>query len=149
MRIRIDGEERAALGAEIAERARRLRESGGGPRFLAPQHSALLLREAVSEEEYDRRYARLLQMRCGVDPGDFKVPHRKGAAGMLAGWVRVLLWKLLRHQHERMAFQQNIINELLAAAVEFERRRRRRETADLRRRIEQLEKTIGRGGGAD
>ena len=82
-----------------------------------------------------------------MDTGDFNVPRRKGPAGMLGGWVRALLWRVLRYQHERMALQQNTINELIAAAVEFERQRRRRETGELRRRIEQLEKAAGSGGG--
>ncbi len=52
------------------------------------------------------------------------------------------LWKLLRYQHDRIVFRQNLINGLFTQALESELLLRRRETAELRARLAALEKQI-------
>ena len=47
------------------------------------------------------------------------------------------LWKLLRYQHDRIAFQQSAANELAIHALEFQAGR----IAELERRLARIEKT--------
>ena len=87
---------------------------------------------------------RLLRYRDGVDTLPFHIPGRPGLCGRLIVQVKKGLWKILRYQHDRIAFRQNLINTMLASALEFEIAQRRKETDDLMRRVAELEK---QGGG--
>ena len=115
------------------------------PAFLSPQHSALALRNARSAAEYQDILLGLIRIRRGIATSDFDMPRKPGPAGWVMARVRAFLWKLLRYQHDRMAFQQNVLNELLLSALEFERDQRLRDSEALKRRVEGLE---NRKGGA-
>lgn len=114
------------------------------PAKLPDEISALALSRTTSAEDYLSELTRLLRYREGVDALSFHIPVRPGRCGRLLGRVKQGLWKLLRYQHERMAFRQNLINAQLTSALEFEIVQRRQETDDLKRRLAELEKQGGR-----
>jgi hypothetical protein len=118
------------------------------PRFLSPEHSALSLREAQTDAEYLDRFIRLLRIRPGLDTADFEIPRKPGLKGEFSAWVKKYLWKGLRYQHDRMAIQQNVINELVASLAEFEATSRRADVAALEKRVAELEAKAGRKGKA-
>lgn len=139
MKISIAGKDCSAdLGPALAAEAARLKASGGIG-ALSPGHSALTLRESADGDDYVHRFVGLLRLRHGVRTADYYIPRGPGLRGWLAVAVRTFLWKLLRYQHDRMSFQQNLINELAIDALEFQQGHADREWADLRRRIERLE----------
>ena len=74
--------------------------------------NALALREAKTEAEYQETFTRLIRYRDNVDTMPFDIPHRGGWRGKCAVWVKRKLWKLLRYQHDRITFRQNLINSL-------------------------------------
>ena len=145
MNLSVAGKDRSGdLGRQVAADAARLQASGAVG-ALAPEHSALVLKTATDRADYLRRYLDLLRLRHGVRTADYYVPRRPGWAGRVAGAAKTVLWKLLRYQHDRMSFQQNLVNELAVDALEFQRDRMDRELADVKKRIDALE---GRRPGA-
>lgn len=135
MNIMVAGKDRSA---EFATRLAPPRPEARPPRFLAPEHSALALREARNTAEYQDRLLELIRIRRGISTADFPIPRKPGLLGAAMSRARAFLWKLLRYQHDRMAFQQNVLNELFSSALEFERDQRRQESDDLRRRLDAL-----------
>ena len=113
------------------------------PARIAANISALALRGAASDAGYLDELIRLLRYRDGVDTLPFHIPGRPGLCGRLLVRVKQGLWKLLRYQHDRIAFRQNLINTLLASALEFELAQRQKEMAGLKRRVAELEKQGG------
>jgi hypothetical protein len=139
----VAGKDRSGdLGRAVAADAARLQASGDVG-ALSPEHSALVLKAAADRADYLRRYVDLLRQRHGVRTADFYVPRRPGWVGWVAGSVKPLLWKLLRYQHDRIAFQQNAVNELAIDALEFQREELERDLADLKRRMAALERERG------
>ncbi|HBA82486.1 MAG TPA: hypothetical protein DCZ95_00175 [Verrucomicrobia bacterium] len=132
----------AELGALLRQQAASRRPSMLPP-ALAPQHSALALRQARNTAEYQSILVNLIRIRRGITTSDFSIPHKPGWKGSLLAGARRFLWKLLRYQHDRMAFQQNVLNELLIGALEFEREQRLAETEALRQRVDALERKQG------
>ena len=146
MQLTVGGKDRAAdLGRQVAAEAARLQASGGIG-ALSPGHSALALRASADRDDYLRRFIELLRLRHGLRTADYYVPRAPGLRGLLSAALKKYLWKLLRYQHDRMAFQQNLVNELAIAALEFQRAESERDLAELKRRVAALEQ--GRGGGA-
>ena len=145
MNVTVAGKDRTGdLGRELVEEARRL-ESSGPVGSFAPGHSAVVLRESAGRADYQNRFIGLLRMRSAVRTADYYVPRAPGLRGRLSSAAKILLWKLLRYQHDRMSFQQNLVNELAVDALEFQRDRMDRELADVKKRIDALE---GRRPGA-
>ena len=143
MNLSVAGKDRSGdLGRQVAADAARLQASGAVG-ALAPEHSALVLKTATDRADYLRRYLDLLRLRHGVRTADYYVPRRPGWAGWAAGTVKTLLWKLLRYQHDRIAFQQNAVNELAIDALEFQREESERDLADVKRRLAALERERG------
>ena len=143
MNLSVAGQDRGGdLGREIAAAAERLQASGAVG-ALAPEHSALVLKAATDRADYLRRYLELLRLRHGVRTADYDVPRRPGWAGRVAGAVKTVLWKLLRYQHDRIAFQQNAVNELAIDALEFQREELERDLADVKRPLADLERERG------
>jgi hypothetical protein len=138
MKLIIANRDRSAdIGTDMGDAAKA--RATRAPRMLSPQHSALRLKEAGTEREYLDRFVALVRLRRGVSTADFEVPRKPGIVGAILARVRMFLWKLLRYQHDHTMFQQNLINELLGDALEFERERSRREMKELRERLEALE----------
>lgn len=129
MKIEIAGQDRTAewkpaLDTETARMAER-----GECVFFPPEISALRLRGAKNEAEYLDALTDLVRRRHHIDTLGFRVPRRAGAAGAVMGKIRSFLWKLLRYQHDRMAYRQNLVNSHLMALLEMQGR----EIAHLRR----------------
>ena len=138
MRIWVSGVDRSAdLGPAIAGEAEPLSRAKDAP--VDQAESVLRLREAGSEAEYLDKLEQVLWGRTGVSTCDFYVPHRRGMAGRCAAAVKRLAWKLLRYQHDRIAFQQNTVNTQLTVALELQRGEYRKRIAELEARIESLE----------
>jgi hypothetical protein len=137
--VRVGGQERSAdllpaIGRDAA--AARAAQADPADERVA---TVLSLRECASEAAFDARFGDLLRYRSGLDTEPFPVPRRPGLAGRAVAAVKAALWKLLRYQHDRMAFQQSAWNHGAASALEFERAQWRRELADLERRVRDLE----------
>lgn len=140
MKISIAGKDRTAdLGRAIASEAARLK-ADGSVGSLSPEHSALRLKETSGRADYLRRYIELLRLRHGTRTTDYYIPRGPGLRGRMAVAMKTFLWKLLRYQHDRMSFQQNLVNELAIDALEFQHDQVERELAELNHRIEDLER---------
>lgn len=113
------------------------------PARIAADISALALARAKSDAEYMDHLIRLIRYRDAVDTPDFDIPRKPGLAGLIMARFKAFLWKLLRYQHDRIAFRQNLINTQLTSALEFEFTQRQKEMADLKRRVAELEKQGG------
>ena len=145
MNIAVAEKDRTAdLGPQIAREAARLKASGSIG-SLAPEHSALTLKQSMDVEDYLQRFIPLLQLRHGVRTADYYIPRGPGLRGKVAVALKTVLWKLLRYQHDRITFQQNLINELAIDALAFRRDQARRELADLKERVERLEQNRPEG----
>ena len=139
MNLTIAGKDRSGdLGRDVAAEAWRLQASGtiGA---LSPEHSALVLKASADRANYLCRYVDLLRLRHGIRTVDYYIPRASGLRGRASAAVKAVLWKLLRYQHDRMAFQQNAVNELAIDALEFQRDETERELTDLKRRVAALE----------
>ncbi|MBU0715910.1 MAG: hypothetical protein KJ964_11190 [Verrucomicrobia bacterium] len=139
MRVFIASQDRTeTVGMQIRENARR-RATGGGPRFLSPEHSAIALKAAHDQADYLRIYSRLIGMRHGIQTESFAIPRKAGWVGTIVTRIKEFLWKFLRYQHDRIVWQQNLVNELVIAGLEFEREEYRIEIARLAERVARLE----------
>jgi len=148
MFIRIAGQDRSAdIGVELASRA--ARHQGALSRW-SPDDSALSLMTARDPGDYLDRFCRLLRLRYTVSTEAFPIPGKSGTVGTLMRKFKSILWKLLRYQHDRMAFQQNAINELVISSVDFQRAASQQSMAALEQRIQSLEAELasarGKGG---
>ena len=143
MNLTVAGKDRSGdLGRDVAAEAARLRASGTVG-ALSPEHSALALKAAADRADYLRRYLDLLRLRHGLRTADYYIPRGPGWRGRIAVALKTVLWKLLRYQHDRLAFQQNAVNELAIDALEFQRDETERDLADLKRRVADLERERG------
>ena len=143
MNLSVAGKDRSGdLGRAVAADAARL-QAAGDVGALSPEHSALVLKTATDRADYLRRYLGLLRLRHGVRTADYYIPRGPGWRGRLAVALKTVLWKLFRYQHDRIAFQQNAVNELAIDALEFQREELERDLADVKRRLAALER--GRG----
>ncbi len=120
--------DRAAAGRDpaLAERA-------------AQQAPIGALRNAATEAEELDRWLVLLRAHGAVRTDVFDVPTRPGLAGGLMKRGKLMLWKLLRYQHDQVAVQQNAVNLQILLALEAVREEHRRECAGLLDRIAVLE----------
>lgn len=142
MRITVANEDRSGtLGRQIEEAAEAVR-IGAGPSFLPIEYSALSLKTVRNETEYRHTLIKLLRNRSGLDTEDFDIPRKPGTAGKLFAALKRILWKLLRYQHDRMAFKQNVINDLVIGHMEFEMMTRDEQMRSLQNRISHLESAL-------
>ena len=142
MKVVVANKDRSGdLGKELTESARK-RVNQVPPAGFSRHDSALALKETGTDTEYLNAFLNLLRIRCGLKTGPFDVPAKPGMAGKLIAWTRKLLWRILRYQHDRMAFQQHVINDLMTSAVEFEKASREKEISALKERVAELESMI-------
>jgi len=127
--------------AEIITRA----EAGRKPAGITPEISALALAQAKSDAGYLDQLVRLLRYRDAVDTLDFDIPRKPGVAGLFMARIKAFLWKLLRYQHDRIVFRQNMINGLHTSALEYEIALRQQAVADLDQRLKRLESQLAPG----
>jgi len=69
-------------------------------------------------DRFDRALINLLRDRSVVDTKSFDFPRKPGLCGSLMYYLRAVLWKLLRYQHDRMSSRQNRINGLIISSLE-------------------------------
>lgn len=143
MKLLVAGKDRSAdlgpaLAAEAAEREK-------DPRclFLDWRVNALSLRDCKNERDFAARFLELVRYKFHVDTRIFDIPRKPGLAGRVMGLFKGFLWKLLRYQHDRMAFRQNLINSNQTSALEFARAVALKEIAQLKDRVAALEKRMG------
>lgn len=106
-----------------------------------PDRDALSLRDAGNEREFLERWTELVRRRSHADTLKVAIARKPGALGALAHAARLLLWKVLRYQHNGVVTLQNRINAQAAAALEFQLDELRR----LRARVDELERRTGGG----
>lgn len=146
MKLSIAGQDRTKdLGAALRQQAGIIArgDTSCQPARLPAEISALALARAKSDADYMDRFIRLIRCRDAVDTLPFHIPRKPGFAGRCMASFKAFLWKLLRYQHDRIAFRQNLINTQLTSALEFEFTQRQKETEDLKRRVAELEKQNG------
>ncbi|MDO9542752.1 MAG: hypothetical protein Q7J98_10580, partial [Kiritimatiellia bacterium] len=129
------------LGGEITQKAAELKKITGraAPLKISAEIGALALHKASSDADYLNHFVRLLRYRDAFDTYDFDIPRRPGPFGAIMAGIKNILWKLLRYQHDRIAFRQNLINGLFTNAVEFEMTERKRTDDELARRLNKAE----------
>ena len=140
MRLIVAGQDRTAdIGAEISRRAARHQ---GALSPWSAQDSALSLKASRDRADYLNRFGKLLRLRYAVSTESFPIPGKPGVAGSLMKKLKGVLWKLFRYQHDRMAFQQNVINELVISGLDFQRETSCQTIRDLEDRIKALENEV-------
>jgi len=134
MKLIVAGQDRTAeLGAALRAVAV-ARPAGLKPAVLPESISALRLRDAANEAEYLDELVRLLRYRDNVDTLPFDIPRSPGPLGAVLVRCKAALWNLLRYQHDRITFRQNLVSHLHSSALEFQQR----EIQELRRRLAAL-----------
>ena len=146
MKIWIAGEQDPALEASIKAVASERTCDPGAPVRRDPESSAMILGQAVDEADYLDRLVRLAWIQPDISTGDFDIPRRPGFCGRWMAVFKGMLWKLLRYQHDRMAFQHNRVYSQHAALFEFERAEYLNKISNLEARIERLEGASARDG---
>lgn len=140
MNISVAGKDRSQdLGQKIDHAAEQLRKNPDAPEYLPLDYSALSLRDAADAADYLNRLIELIRRRSELNTIAFRIPRAHGPIRRVFSRVRAVLWRVLRYQHDHMAFQQNIINTQTASFLEFLFHDQRQEITRLRERIEQLE----------
>ncbi|MBI3986938.1 MAG: hypothetical protein HY343_08470 [Lentisphaerae bacterium] len=141
MKIQVAGKDCGAeLGALIRERA-----AGRDPEAVADipgDINVLRLARARTETDYLTELIRLTRYRDGVNTLDFDIPRKPGLMGLFMAGLRAFLWKLLRYQHDRIAFRQNLINYQFSSVLEFEATWFRREAEAMKSAVAELEKKV-------
>lgn len=107
-----------------------------------PDTTTPALPQARHEAEYLSRLLAKLRTESGLHTANLNPLPRPGLPGRLQAALHRFLWKLLRHQHDHMAFQQNAINAETAAALEFLRAEHRRDLDLLSQRLANLESRL-------
>lgn len=137
MHLTIAGKDRSAdIGADLSRQAARHQ---GALSPWSPRDSALSLKDSRNAADYLERFCKLMRMRYALSTEAFPIPARPGTAGNLLRKLKGVLWKLLRYQHDRMAFQQNSINELVISSIDFQQASAQRKLEDLEQRMRTLE----------
>ena len=147
MKIIIAGQDcTKELGGEIWRSAAELKKLTGraAPPEISVEIGALALHKAASDADYLNHFVRLLSYRDAFDTYDFDIPRRPGVVGAMMARIKKVLWKLLRYQHDRIAFRQNLINSLFTNAVEFEMVERKRTDAELNSRLDKTESLLNK-----
>ena len=139
MKLIVAGKDRSHdIAPEIAQAALATSRLDEPPVFPSDDYSVLSLRAAQTDGEFLDAMIKAMWNRTGISTLDFHVPGRTSVKGRIMTAVRRFLWKLLRYQHDRIAFQQNTINAQMTAAIEFLRTEQKREILELRQEIRRM-----------
>lgn len=138
-RIHVGGKDRTAeLGAGVDALVARDADPGFSE-LVAKQSVVLSLRDSASQAEFLDRHLALVRVRNGLRTDNFEIPRAPGRLSGCLVWFKRVVWRLLRYQHDRMAFQQSGLNWQLTHALELMRALHSRELAELAERVERLE----------
>lgn len=142
MKLSIAGQDRTQdLGPALRQQAATMARGDDRhqPARIPVNISALALAQTKSDAEYLDHFIRLIRYRDAVDTLDFEIPRKPGVIGLGLARFKAFLWKLLRYQHDRITFRQNLINGLYSSALEYEVALRQKAVADLDQRLQRLE----------
>ncbi|MDA0323270.1 MAG: hypothetical protein O2923_11225 [Verrucomicrobia bacterium] len=140
MKIVVGGEDRSdVVGGMVTKGVERMRRHPDAPEFVHSTYSALALCEATTTSAYLHRLIDLIRKRSELSTIPARVPHGQGLVTTIKAQIRWLMWRVLRYQHDRMAFQQNVINTQMTSALEFLVEEQSREIAELRARLDARE----------
>lgn len=110
--------------------------------FIPAHISALRLRDAPCETVFDLNFADLLRYRQHVDTRASALDVHPGLRRLFSTVLHRALWRLMRFQHERLFFRQNLINSHVAALLEMQARHQADAMADVSARLETLERKV-------
>jgi len=128
----------AGLGAEIASAAQAI-DTPAMRNRISGESEILDLGHLANESDFLDRHLALAGNRTQVSLTTFKLPAAGNGLRRIAGAIRTVLWRLMRHPHDWTVFHQNAINLQAVRALELEVRLRRREAEQLRERLSALE----------
>jgi hypothetical protein len=128
----------AGLGAEIASAAQAIDNPAMRNR-ISGESEILALGHLANESDFLDRHLALSGNRTQISLATFKLPEAGTGLRRIAGAIRTVLWRLMRHPHDWTVFHQNTINLQTLSALELEVRLRRREAEQLRERLSALE----------
>ena len=139
IRIGADGIDAEAIVRKIRERADARRAAGEFDREELARAERYNLSTVKDDADFFDRYIACLKLISTVDINDFEIPRRRSPFAPLATALKKVVWKLLKFYTYRLWSQQNQTNNVLLAAIEIMDRRHRKETAELKARIAELE----------
>ena len=141
MQLKIGGNERTNdLARQFAAEAAGLRLPGF-ERRLSDELSILDLKNAEDEAAFLDKLVEIYGERTQIDLAKCRLPSGSGGAvSKLVGALRSFIWRLLKFAFGWLVFNQNVINEQQVVALAHEVRLRQKENADLRSRIEEIER---------
>ena len=107
MKLSIAGQDRTHdLGRELRRQAAVMERGESNPKLqpalVAPD--IMPLARAQSEAEYLDQLIGLVRCRDAVNTFDFAIPRKPGLVGLFVARLKAFFWKLLRYQHDRIAF---------------------------------------------
>ena len=103
----------------------------------AEENNLLTLKD---DESFMERYLVCLRQIVPVDINDFEILERRSRLAPVSKAVKKVVWKMLKFYTYRLWSQQNQTNNVLLAAIEIMARRHKKEVAELRDRIAELER---------
>lgn len=137
--IGADGIDAQKLVGQILEEVARKRKEGvyDEARIARAERNNLLTLK--DDESFMEQYVLCLRQIVQVDINDFEIIEKRGRLAPALIKLKKTIWKLLKFYTFRLWSQQNQTNALLLAAIEIMQARHKRETAELKSRIEKLE----------
>ncbi len=102
----------------------------------AEENNLLTLKD---DESFMEQYIVCLRQIVPVDINDFEILERRSRFAPVSKAIKKIIWKMLKFYTYRLWSQQNQTNSVLLAAIEIMDRRHKKEVAELRARIEELE----------
>jgi hypothetical protein len=141
MRLKIGGKERTDdLARRFAAEAAGM-NLPGFERLLSDELSILDLRDAEDEAAFLDKLVEIYGERTQIDLEKCRLPSGSGGAvSKLVGALRSFAWRLLKFAFGWLVFNPNVINDQQVTALAHEVRLRQKENAELRSRIEELER---------
>lgn len=140
IRIGADGIDVHKIEEEILAAVADKRAQGLYDENLAARAEKNNLLTIKDDETFMEQYLVCLRQIVPVDINDFEILERRSRFAPISKAIKKVVWKMLKFYTYRLWSQQNQTNNVLLAAIEIMDRRHRKEIADLKTRIEELEK---------
>lgn len=141
MTILVAGRDRSAdISAEIQRAAARLPEPR--PVLCGAGDSALSLSKARTPHEYHAILCRLLRVRHGIYTGNGALALRGRNKGLFRGLLGRLAMRVLAYEHEWIAYQQGLVNELVINALDLERAAMESHRLEMDNKLLELEEKV-------
>ena len=139
IRIGADGIDVHAVEEEILAAVAAKRAAGVYDDDLVARAERNNLLALKDDETFMEQYLVCLRQIVPVDINDFEILERRSRFAPLSKALKKVIWKLLKFYTYRLWSQQNQTNNVLLAAIEIMDRRHKKEVADLKARIAELE----------